>query len=276
MTIGRDVYCDTRLILHKLEQRFPDGALGAKEPDKKGLEKLLEKWTIDGGVFNRSAQLIPTDMPLLKDPKFTKDREDFSGRSWDSKDMAKLRPEAVAHIREAFAFMETTLLADGRDWILKTEKPSLADIEAIWPFDWLDGLKGALPREIIGETQYPKVFAWIGRFRKAITAAKATAPKPATLKGDGAFQRITSAGFSEPEGLVDENDPSGLQKGQQVEVWPIDSGFRHHDTGALVALSETEVVLSTKAKGDGQEIRIHCPRTNFRIQAVQSGTGSKL
>lgn len=129
MSIGRDVYCDTRLILSKLEERFPDGALGARQPEQKAIQELLAKWTIDGGVFNRAAELIPTDMPLLNDPKFTKDREENSGRSWAKDDVAKRRPEALADMREMFAFLEGTLLADGREWILKTEKPSMADIE---------------------------------------------------------------------------------------------------------------------------------------------------
>lgn len=128
MAIGRDIYCDTRLILRKLEELFPNGALGATEPDQKGLERLLEKWMVET-VFTRAGQLIPTDMPLLKDPKFVADRKDYSGRSWEPEAMKAIRPEAVAHIRDAFAFLETTLLADGRDWILKTKTPSLADIE---------------------------------------------------------------------------------------------------------------------------------------------------
>lgn len=131
MSIGRDVYCDTRLILAKLENKFPEGALGAQQADQKAVEKLLEKWTIDGGVFARAAELIPTDMPLLNDPKFTKDREDHTGRSWAKADIAKKRPEALADVRDMFSFLENTLLADGRDWILKTEKPSLADIESM-------------------------------------------------------------------------------------------------------------------------------------------------
>ena len=131
MSIGRDIYCDTRLILEKLESRFPEGALGASQPDEKAVEKLLEKWCIDGGVFQRAAQLIPPEMPLFKDPKFTKDREDFSARSWNKADVITSRPEALAHIRISFDFLETGLLADGRDWILKTEKPSLADIEGL-------------------------------------------------------------------------------------------------------------------------------------------------
>lgn len=127
MSIGRDVYCDTRLILAKLEEKFPSGALGASQPDQKATETLLEKWTIDG-VFSRAAQLIPPDMPLLKDPKWTKDREDFMGRSWANSDVVKGRPEALAHMREFFELLESTILADGRNWVLKTDKPSLADI----------------------------------------------------------------------------------------------------------------------------------------------------
>lgn len=129
MAIGRDVYCDTRLILDKLEKLFPEGTLGASQPDQRAVQKLLEKWTIDGDVFARASQLIPTSTPLLNDPKFTKDREDFSGRSWDKKQTEAMRPEAVAHVRQGFSFLENTLLADDREWILKTQKPSLADIE---------------------------------------------------------------------------------------------------------------------------------------------------
>lgn len=43
----------------------------------------------------------------------------------------KTRPEALVEIRSSFELLETTLLADGREWILKTEGPSLADIEGM-------------------------------------------------------------------------------------------------------------------------------------------------
>ena len=133
MSIGRDIYCDSRLILQKLEERFPEGALGASQPDQRAIEKLLQKWCIDGGVFARAAQLIPPEIPLLNDPKFTKDREEHTGRSWAKSDLLKMRPEALAATREAFDFLETGFLSDGREWILKTQKPSMADIEGKYP-----------------------------------------------------------------------------------------------------------------------------------------------
>lgn len=92
------------------------------------MEQLIEFWTIDGGIFTRASQLIPTSMPLLKDDKFTKDREQYTGRSWSQTAIEANRPEATADIKAAFAFLESTILTDGRNWILKTNGPSLADI----------------------------------------------------------------------------------------------------------------------------------------------------
>lgn len=130
LAIGRDVYNDTRLILSKLEDLFPNAPrISASSPDQKSMERLLEYWTVDSGVFMRASQLMPTSMPLLKDEKFMKDREQLTGRSWTKEGMEEMRPEALAEIRNAFEFLETTLLADGRDWVLKTDRPSLADIE---------------------------------------------------------------------------------------------------------------------------------------------------
>jgi glutathione S-transferase len=129
MAIGRDIYCDSRIILRKLEELLPDGALGASTPQDKAIEKFLQIWNIEAGIFVRASQLIPASMPLLNDPKFTKDRQDFSGRSWSKEQITANRPEALAAISNAFEFLETTLLADGRQWMLKTDKPTLADIE---------------------------------------------------------------------------------------------------------------------------------------------------
>ena len=129
MSIGRDVYCDSRLILRKLEEHFPNSQLGASSAEEKAIEKLFEIWTLEAGLFPRASQLIPADMPLLKDPKFAKDREDYSGRSWSKEQIVAGRPEALSVIRSAFKVLETTLLADGRKWVLKTEQPTLADIE---------------------------------------------------------------------------------------------------------------------------------------------------
>ncbi|KAI9814537.1 MAG: hypothetical protein M1832_005717 [Thelocarpon impressellum] len=276
VSIGRDIYYDTRLILQKLEERFPDGALGASTPELKGVERLLEKWTVDGGIFARASQLIPLEMPMLRDPSFVKDREDLTGRSWCLKDLERARPEAVVDIAAAYALLESTLLADGRDWILKTEKPSLADIEAVWPFHWLSAMKTALPPSVISAKKYPRVFAWVARFEGALASAKKTGTKPTTIDGAVALTQITGASFAEDDLGVDGADPSGLKAGQDIEFWPLDSGSRHRDRGRLVGLTPTEVVVEAQTKVGGKVVRIHVPRHGFRIVPVSGAVKAAL
>ena len=68
LAIGRDVYNDTRLILRKLEELFPE-APSISCAEHKAFERLLESWATDGGIFNRASQLIHVDSPLMIDPK---------------------------------------------------------------------------------------------------------------------------------------------------------------------------------------------------------------
>ena len=138
-------------------------------------------------------------------------------------------------------------------------------------------MKGALPQDLFSTKQYPKVFAWHDRFNKAVKAAKAAVAKPTTLKGDAALKRIVDASFAEKEPTIDGQDPLSLKSGSEVEIWPIDTGVRHRDHGRVVGLTRDEVVLSVKSEAEGKEIRVHFPRTNFRIQAVRDGaTVAKL
>ena len=95
-------------------------------------------------------RLIPTDAAVLRDPNFIRDRADMMAKrggggagSTPSPSpvapdvLAAVRPEALVEIREAAELIETTLLADGRDWVLGTSGPTLADIEAIWVLHWV-------------------------------------------------------------------------------------------------------------------------------------------
>jgi glutathione S-transferase len=135
LTLGRDVILDTRLILQVLERRFPDGALGDATygPEQRAVRRLLERWTSDAGVFQRSVQLIPTSLPNMRDPAFIKDRSEMGGQPWSKERIDRARPEAMVHVRDAFELLESTLLSDGRQWIFGTDAPGLVDIEGeLW------------------------------------------------------------------------------------------------------------------------------------------------
>jgi glutathione S-transferase len=131
----RTLYLDSRLILSKLESQFPASAtpqsfLHPVPPTREAaaLVALLASWTQDGGVFARGAQLIPLSSPVLRDQRFVKDREGYSGRSWNRERMAQLRGENMVAVRKAFAVVEE-LLGDGREWVLGTKGMTIADLE---------------------------------------------------------------------------------------------------------------------------------------------------
>lgn len=271
LAIGRDIYNDTRLIIRKLNALFPPSAahpgLASTAPEHAAIEALLDRWVTDGGVFLRATQLIPPSYPALKDPRFTKDRAQMSGRPWSAAALAHARPEALVEIRSAFAFLEAGLLADGRDWILKTPTPTQADLEAVWALHWVVTMPEAIPADVASATLFPKVFAWIGRFNRAVREAGKKGPKPKSIKGDEAAAQILGSDYAEPLGEVDDKDPQGLKKGTEVLVHPIDSGVFNKDRGTLLALSGQEIVIEVKGE-TGKTVRVHAPRHGFRVVAV--------
>jgi len=263
---GRDIYADTRLILSRLSELIPASSThpalptNASEP---ALAALLDVFTVDGGVFARAAQLIPGSSPMLQNPKFRKDREDFSGRSWDLVEMERGRPEALVHIRRAFDTFEA-LLGDGREWIAGTDGPGLSDINSAWVLEWMmDFVK----EDVLSAEVYPKTFAWVARYKKAVKAAMKE-NKAVKVKGEGALKYVLAAKTGSVE--VDLKDPVKLRKGQNVVVYPIDTGFRHKDTGKLVGLNKEEVVIAVKTPEGKGEVHLHAPRWGFRVVGADS------
>jgi hypothetical protein len=98
--------------------------------------------------------------------------------------------------------------------------------------------------------------------------------KPQTLSGADAVKRVAAADFVEG-GDVDETDPLGLRKGQDVVVYPLDTGKSHQDRGRLVKLDRTEVVIQFQTKIGEKEVRLHAPRHGFRIIGF-SGRDAKI
>lgn len=130
LAVGRDIYCDTLLILQKLEEWYPRESgfkdISAVDPTGRAMERLLEKWT-DVVVFGAAAAAIPGELELCKDEKFQKDREELWGRPWTAEEQDRLKPAALANLMANFDFLED-LLGDGRLWVLGSDGPGLADV----------------------------------------------------------------------------------------------------------------------------------------------------
>ncbi len=94
------------------------------------------------------------------------------------------------------------------------------------------------------------------------------------MEGGEAGRRVRGAEFPEV-GSVDKRDPLGLKEGDMVQAWPTDSGASHKDSGRLVGLSQDEVVMETTGRDGERGVRIHYPRTQFRIRKLE-GEEAKL
>ncbi|RYP57065.1 hypothetical protein DL769_009719 [Monosporascus sp. CRB-8-3] len=103
-------------------------------------------------------------------------------------------------LRDHAELLEVTLLADGREWVLNTPGPTLADIEALWVLHWVVRMPGALPADIVGPRHFPKVFAWIDRFRRAFKKHKtAFGGERKPLTGEEAARVVIGAPFAEDQ-----------------------------------------------------------------------------
>lgn len=291
-------------------------------PEQRALERLLDVLTVDTSLFLDSARLIPSDIPAMKDPIFGKDRLDFFGGPLVQRPFKKTsagagqsgplstssssspatdaapaasaalcRAESLAELRHAASLLETTLLADGRHWILDTPSPSISDIEAIWPFHWLSSMPGAFldgsgsQEAALCPKQYPLLFAWIDRFNGAIRAVRqGQSHLVKRVDGAAAAQAVQSAAFfevpSDDASPVDPQDPvsraAGLHVGQRVVIWPTDTGILHKDIGKLVRLSACEVVIEVAASDDAPSVLLHAPRHGFRVRPHAEVEGPRL
>ncbi|KAF2105076.1 glutathione s-transferase-related protein-like protein [Rhizodiscina lignyota] len=282
LAVGRDLYCDSRCIIQTMEDLYPKtqrlGADPKQRPFDAGIQKLLENWAFEGGVFMKTAMLISPDAKLVQDPSWLEDRYQLSGFRFSKEAMEQIRPDALAAARMHLDIVENMLLGDGREWISGGEEPGLADVHVGWPFDWMlrdpekMGMKHAYP-ELLNEQKYPKMFAWIDRLNRFMEEKRKEQGELKMLSSDEAVKLIENSSLFEHEELdIVEWDPTGLKKGAEVDLFATDvpNGFQNRDTGELIGLTAGRVTVKAKTK-DGIDVRIHYPRINIKIAPSTTG-----
>jgi len=298
LSLGRDVYIDTKLIIRKLETLYLDGKLGSDGGFEQGFERMLEDWVNHGGPFWRTAGCIPVSAPLVQSDVWMKDRADGSGGHFSRDTLKNDRGWNLSQVRSYFGMMEL-MLSDERTWLLNTERPGLAEVHGCWVYDWGISMGSAMDvedgemdasvgdmAEVLSEKEFPYVHAWVKRFGEACDEAAAknrNGGHKQMLEGAEAesetAKKILSGDFAEKdEGLiVGESDALGLKRGQRVTIAPTDFGFTHSDEGVLVALGRDEVVIEvdvTKETGNGK-LRLHFPRLAYKIVPVEGAEKQK-
>jgi glutathione S-transferase len=247
LQIGADVYCDTRLIVRELEQRyplptlFPNGSLG--------LSLALTPWS-DRTFFDPGAGL---SMGLNKAfiPKAVIDDRKSFFNFMDFDALESDIPHLYTQFRAGLELVES-MLADGRAYVLGPQV-SFADIDAYFPV-WM-------ARGNIGNAaELLEPFVRLREWESRMTAC--SRGDRSEISAGEALEIAKAATPLAPQG-VDSSDPLGLAAGDRVCVTPDDYG-KIPVEGELVTLTINEVAVR-RLTAEAGELVTHFPRLGYRI-----------
>ncbi|KAF2476839.1 uncharacterized protein BDR25DRAFT_251226 [Lindgomyces ingoldianus] len=210
LTIGRDIYCDTSLIIEALEYYFPEDAgfgtvypraksLGGPGDGGKGVDwayrslvRGFASFWVDRPLFRTTTGLIPS---TVWSTAFGADRSGLIGHKLDPEKLGAKIPENLSNLDLHLSLLEPMLKRRG-EWVIPTATPSLADLSLYYQLRWgVDiaagkgvynltaggigegSVNGNVAEEVFNKERYPGVWDWFHAFEAYIC----TLPDPETV-----------------------------------------------------------------------------------------------
>lgn len=250
MQIGADIYCDTQLILRKLEELYPEPTLF---PNHSEGEATALGWWAERYIFMPALGFIANVNPELYPSEFVAERKEFGfilGRS----EVEPLFQRYVQQLVAQLAFFKS-ILADGRPFLLGSEV-SAADLAA-YPSIWFLRKWGGSETE--RWLPVKPLFPWVER------VAALSYGNPMEITGPEAVD-IARSSTPMATGLPTDGDPSGLKGSTRVTVTPDDVG-RDPVEGILVGADDRELVIRRSDPRAGI-VHVHFPRAGYDVAAA--------
>jgi len=298
LAIGREVYCDTSLIIEALEHFFPSSSgYGTVYPEFPGLDSWSYKglirgfasfWT-DKPLFRSTTGLIPSS---VWETSFGTDRSQLIGHQLDPEKLGAKIPQNLASLDMHLAMLEPTFKTKGK-WAIPTPTPSLADVSLYYQLRWgvdiangrgIENLSGGgtkdtnredVTAKVWNEQRYPGLWSWFHAFERYIDGL----PDLQKTNEEGWLDAIKKSNPLPEEDLLVPaavDGPADVQRdlvpGASVSVAPDDTGRDNPTLGALVKFGVEEVVIKPHEKAE-VDVRVHFPRLGFVVKAVE---GAKL
>ena len=246
MQIGADIFCDTQLILRKIESLCPDPSL---YPDGSEGLALALAWWADKAIFSPALGVVADTICEKIPPAFVAERKAF-GFPLAREDVA---PVIHRHLQQGAAHLVwlAKMLSDGPPFLL--HQPSAADLAAYCPL-WLLHHQGG--SEAQARLPLAPLRSWYDR------VAAIGHGHPSVMS---ASEALDLALRSQPRALdiARDCDPSGLRTGDEVIVTPDDTG-RDPVRGTLLA-ADAEYLVIRRAHPRVGEINMHFPRAGFDV-----------
>jgi glutathione S-transferase len=251
MQIGADIYCDTRLILRRIDalhpqpRLFPDGSEGVVNALIWWIDTSIF-WPVLGALADTIGHKLPAD--------FVAERKAF-GFPLAPEDV---RPFLYRHLQQGAAHLGwlAAMLADGRPFLLG-EAPTAVDLAAYSPL-WV--LKAQGGPEAEAKLPLLPLRDWYDR------VAAIGHGEPLAMS---AAEALEIAAAAEPEAPIPSphQDASGLVPGTEVTVTPDDTG-RDPVRGVLLAANAQDLAIRSSHPRVGT-VTIHFPRAGFDVVPVR-------
>ncbi|KAJ4361878.1 hypothetical protein N0V83_010819 [Neocucurbitaria cava] len=294
LAIGREIYCDTSLIIEALEHFFPltqgYGSVypkfeGVDEWTYRGLVRGFASFWMDKPFFRTTTGLIP---PSVWSSSFGTDRAQLIGHTLSPAKLGAKIPQNLSSLDLHLSLLEPTFQAG--TWAIPTKTPSLADISLYYQLRWgidiasgkgIYNLSGGgtedtstgVAEEVFNKERFPGLWRWFHAFEAYI----ASLPDLQVTSDESWKQALRQTPLlPEDQVLVPaavEQHPSldaqrGLVPGVSVSIVPDDTGRRNPTVGRLVRIGVEEVVVTPIEKAE-LDVRIHFPRLGFVVKVVE-------
>jgi glutathione S-transferase len=250
MQIGADIYCDTLLILRRLEALHPSPSL--YPGNSEGVATALAWWS-DKSIFPPALGVLAAVIGHELPADFVAERKAFGFPLEAEEATAMLH----RHLQQGTAHLGwlAKMLGDGRPFLLGPSA-SAADLAAYCPVWLLKTRVGAKAEALL---PLAPLAEWYGRV---------TAIGHGTPQDMSAAEALEVARMSEPDDLETSAgaDPSGLEPGQEVIVQADDTG-RDPVRGRLIAADGQSVVIRSETPRTGR-VNVHFPRAGFDVTAA--------
>jgi len=244
LQIGADIYCDSALILHKLEEIAPSPSIF---PSGAGLSRMISDWA-DHRVAMWGILSVFPDMLPHAPPEFIEDRTklvpDFAPDR-----VAVLSPHAHSQLLQ---FAEMVDAALGQSAYLLGDSFSAADA-ACYHILWF----ARSSQRVFGPLEkYARIADWMARI---------AAFTPPNVRSGPDTYPLEVATNAEPQDGGDYTNGDDLWSiGQQVNIGADDYAIERI-AGEVFKLSPTEIAVKQRSEQLG-EIAIHFPRLGFSIK----------
>ena len=256
LAIGKELYCDTSIILEALEHFFPirdakDGSSlypSAKDGrDYRSLARGFASYWTDRPLFRVTTGLIPSSVWRTR---FGTDRAALIGHNLDADKLEKKVSLNLSNLDLQLSLLEPQLReADGM-WMLSTATPSLADISLFYQLQWgrdiaagkgIENLTGGGTQDtdtagtsaVFNQERYPAIWSWFQRMETFFYTLPSTETIVKDDEGAEWVVQLETANVKPVNEVLiptprpshtDLDEKNGLLVGVMVSVAPDDTG----------------------------------------------------